>query len=658
LANQFKHRWRGDLLIVLGLLCLLFLSFIAFLNWMLALAGLAILALSVSWFLYNESQFDKELVEYVAGLSYRLKKVGDEALLQMPIGIVLYNENKRIEWCNPYVARIAGGDGTQIGKPLNDLSEDIGKLIMSDKDSSIVTINRRKYRARVRRDNRLLYFNDITDVLEIKKKYYNQQTVLALIFLDNYDEITRGLDDQVRSTINNETTSVIKSWASHHGIYLRRTASDRFLAVMNEQLLHDVEKAHFSVLDKVREITVPLSHIPLTLSIGVGAGTDTLEELGAYAQSALDLGLGRGGDQAVIKRPNGDVKFYGGKTNPVEKRTRVRARVISHALSELMLESDQVMVMGHKAPDLDVIGACIGVLKIAHANGRSAKIVLDGERNVSGVGRLLNEIRKNQDLWTNFIVADRAREMLTKRTLIVVVDTHRPSLVVDPELLDPSLRIVVIDHHRRAEEFINDPVLVYMEPYASSTSELVTELLEYQQNERPLDVIEATAMLGGIAVDTKNFTLRTGFRTFDAASYLRAHGADTILVQKCLCDDLNQFNQRANLIRRTQMYRKNIALVQGEEDKLYDQVLLAQTADTLLMLEGVRTSFVIGRRDDGLVGVSARSLGDVNVQIVMESLGGGGHLNNAATQLKDVTVAEAAKKVARAIDQYYEGGLS
>lgn len=658
MANQFKHRWRSDLLIILGLLCLLFIIFTAFLNWLLALAGVVLLALSIAWFVFNEAQFDKELVEYVAGLSYRLKEVGGEALLQMPIGIILYDENGRVVWCNPELNKIAGEERTEIGQMLNDISAELSKLILSDKDSSIITIRNRQYRVRLRRNERLLYFTDITDVLEIKKKYFNEQAVLALIFLDNYDEVTQGLEDQIRSTINNKTTSVIKEWASQHGIYLRRTASDRFLAVMNEKLLHSVEEEHFSVLDKVREITVPYSHIPLTVSIGVGAGAASLEELGSYSQSALDLGLGRGGDQAVIKRPDGKVKFYGGKSNPIEKRTRVRARVISHALTELMLESDQVMIMGHKAPDLDAIGSCIGLLKIAHASGRSAKIILDGQHEVTGVARLISEIQKNRDLWACFISAEEAHALVTRRTLVVIADTHRPSLVVDPQLLESVHRVVVIDHHRRAEEFIKDPVLVYMEPYASSTAELVTELLEYQPNERPLDVIEATAMLGGIALDTKNFTLRTGFRTFDAASYLRAHGADTILVQKFLCDDLGQFNQRAELIRRTDIYHSHIALVAGEQDKAYSQVLLAQTADTLLMLEGIRTSFVIGRRDDGKIGISARSLGDINVQIIMESLGGGGHLNNAAAQLDTGTVEEAVRQVRQAIDQYIEGGLS
>jgi c-di-AMP phosphodiesterase-like protein len=315
------------------------------------------------------------------------------------------------------------------------------------------------------------------------------------------------------------------------------------------------------------------------------------------------------------------------------------------------------MIMGHTIPDLDSIGSCIGILKIAQANGRNAKIILDRD-NSPDIGRLLSEIDRDRNLRGQFITAEEAKERVSRKTLVVVTDTHRPTLVAAPGLLNLPVRVVVIDHHRRAEESISNPVLIYMEPYASSACELVTELLEYQQNKHPLEVIEATALLGGIAVDTKNFTLRTGFRTFDAASYLRAHGADTILVQKFLSDTLSQFNRRAGLIRRTNIYKDHIAFIVGEADETYEQVLIAQAADTLLTLEGIRSSFVVALRPDGQVGVSARSLGDINVQIIMESLGGGGHLTNAAVQLENVTVDEAAARVKDAIDRYLEGGLT
>ncbi len=273
--------------------------------------------------------------------------------------------------------------------------------------------------------------------------------------------------------------------------------------------------------------------MPLTLSIGIGTNSPSLPELGALAQSSLDLALGRGGDQVAIKQPNGKVKFYGGKTNPMEKRTRVRARVISHALKELILESEQVFIMGHKYPDMDAIGAAIGILKVAQMNQKEAFIIIDTSRIDSGVQRLLEEVKKQTELWSRFISPEQALELATEDTLLVVVDTHKPSLVIEERLLLRLDRVVVIDHHRRGEEFIQDPILVYMEPYASSTSELVTELLEYQPKRSKLSMLEATALLAGIVVDTKSFTLRTGSRTFDAASYLRAQGADTTLVQNC-----------------------------------------------------------------------------------------------------------------------------
>lgn len=657
MINGLNHRRFGAWLAVPGLLSLVFLFIVAFFNWMLALSGVILLTASAFWLVYGERRLDEEMTRYISGLSYRLKQAGDEALLQMPIGIILYNEVHQIEWNNPYLNAIAGDRETWIGKSLKDVSEALAGLIKSDHDESLIEIGEKYYRVRVKKNERLVYLQDVTNQVRIRRLYEEERTVLALIFLDNYDEVTQGLEDQIRSTLNNETTALIKAWATQHHIYLRRTASDRFLAVLNERTLKRAEEGHFDLLDKVREKTVPLSHIPLTLSIGIGAGATELEDLGAYAQSALDLGLGRGGDQVVIKRPNGEVKFYGGKSNPVEKRTRVRARVISHALSELMIESDQVMIMGHTIPDLDSIGSCIGILKIAQANGRNAKIILDRD-NSPDIGRLLSEIDRDRNLRGQFITAEEAKERVSRKTLVVVTDTHRPTLVAAPGLLNLPVRVVVIDHHRRAEESISNPVLIYMEPYASSACELVTELLEYQQNKHPLEVIEATALLGGIAVDTKNFTLRTGFRTFDAASYLRAHGADTILVQKFLSDTLSQFNRRAGLIRRTNIYKDHIAFIVGEADETYEQVLIAQAADTLLTLEGIRSSFVVALRPDGQVGVSARSLGDINVQIIMESLGGGGHLTNAAVQLENVTVDEAAARVKDAIDRYLEGGLT
>ncbi|MCL6617422.1 MAG: DHH family phosphoesterase, partial [Anoxybacillus ayderensis] len=376
----------------------------------------------------------------------------------------------------------------------------------------------------------------------------------------------------------------------------------------------------------------------------------------ALAQSSLDLALGRGGDQVAIKQPNGKVKFYGGKTNPMEKRTRVRARVISHALKELILESEQVFIMGHKYPDMDAIGAAIGILKVAQMNQKEAFIIIDTSRIDSGVQRLLEEVKKQTELWSRFISPEQALELASEDTLLVVVDTHKPSLVIEERLLLRLDRVVVIDHHRRGEEFIQDPILVYMEPYASSTSELVTELLEYQPKRSKLSMLEATALLVGIVVDTKSFTLRTGSRTFDAASYLRAQGADTTLVQKLLKENIEHYVKRAKIIENAIIDEHGFAIAKGNVNETYDPVLIAQAADTLLSLHGVVASFVISKRNDQTIGISARSLGDVNVQLIMEKLDGGGHLTNAATQLANVTMDEAEKRLRAAIREYIEGG--
>ncbi len=426
------------------------------------------------------------------------------------------------------------------------------------------------------------------------------------------------------------------------------------MILLNEKIFRDLETGKFSILDTVRE-TTGKENVPLTLSIGMGVGDHPLPELGELAQSSLDLALGRGGDQVAIKLPNGKVKFYGGKTNPMEKRTRVRARVISHALKELMVESDQVIVMGHKFPDMDAIGASIGIRKAAELNQIDGYIVVDFDHIDISVQRLIEKMKDYPELYSKLISPDEAMEIITDHTLLVVVDTHKPSLVIEERLLGKTDRIVVMDHHRRSEDFIKKPLLVYMEPYASSTAELVTELLEYQPKDKKLNSLEATALLSGIIVDTKSFTLRTGSRTFDAASYLRTQGADTVMVQNFLKEDIDTYIKRSKLIETVELYREGIAIASAEENEVYNPVTIAQAADILLTMDQVTASFVISKRAENLVGISARSLGEINVQIIMEALGGGGHLSNAAVQLEGYEVVEAELKLKQVIDEYLEG---
>ncbi|MGD6819022.1 DHH family phosphoesterase [Metabacillus sp. 113a] len=632
------------------------LAFLFYYNWILSFACLLLTGLTLVILIQADAKMKLDMEDYISTLSYRLKKVGEEALMEMPIGIMLFNDQYYIEWTNPFLASCFDED-TLVGRTLYDVAEGLIPLIKQEVDSETISLHDRKFKVIIKRDERLLYFFDVTEQKEIEKQYKNERTVLALIFLDNYDEVTQGMDDQTKSTINSEVTSLLNKWGNDQGLFLKRVSSERFLAVMNENILEKLEKTKFSVLDEVRERT-SVYNISLTLSVGIGAGHHSLQELGDLAQSSLDLALGRGGDQVAIKQPSGKVKFYGGKTNPMEKRTRVRARVISHAMTEIVTASDKVLIMGHKYPDMDAVGAAIGVLKVAEVNGKEAYILLDQNEIDSSVKRLVEELKLHSELWSHFINPEDAYDLVSDKTVLVVVDTHKPSLVLDEKLLSKVHDKVVIDHHRRGEEFIKDPLLVYMEPYASSTAELVTELLEYQPKRLKLKMIEATALLAGIIVDTKSFTLRTGSRTFDAASYLRSKGADTILVQKFMKEDIEHFVKRSKLIQNTELLDNGIALSKAEEgDGHFDQVIIAQAADTLLSMSGVSASFVLARRNEGTIGISARSLGDVNVQLIMEALEGGGHLTNAATQLPDITAAEAEERLKQAIGDYFEGGM-
>jgi cyclic-di-AMP phosphodiesterase len=627
---------------------------LAYYNWILSLVGLFLIIPPFYYMLVIDSRQRKEMEDYISTLSYRVKRVGEEALMEMPIGIMLINDEYSIEWTNPFLSSYFDED-TLIGRSLYEIADTLIPLIKQEVGTEIITLHERKFRVILKSEEKLLYFFDVTEQKEIEQMYHDERTVIAVIFLDNYDELTQGMDDQMRGSINNMVTSTLNKWAQDNGIFLKRISSERFIAVFNEAILLLLEKGKFTVLDEVREMTSK-QNISFTLSIGVGAGTPSLPELGVLAQSSLDLALGRGGDQVAIKHPNGKVKFFGGKTNPVEKRTRVRARVISHALKDLITASDKVIIMGHKNPDMDSIGSSIGIYKVAQMNQKDAYIVLNTQEMDGAVHRLMEEIRHQEQLFSRFIGPEEALEISTEKTLLVIVDTHKPALVIEERLLNKIDNVVVIDHHRRGEEFIANPVLVYMEPYASSTAELVTEFLEYQPKRGKIEMIEATALLAGIVVDTKSFTLRTGARTFDAASYLRGQGADTILVQKFLKESVETYIKRAKLIESVVFYRDGIAIAKGDEGELYDQVLLAQAADTLLTMDGVAASFVLAKRNEGMIGISARSLGKVNVQVIMEKLQGGGHLTNAATQLTGISIIEAERQLKLAIEDYLEGG--
>lgn len=654
MLEHYQKKIRNKYVWATYVLSFLMICFLFYFQWVIGLLFGILLLISLYYDKREEKRIQKRHINYISKLSYQVENAGKTVFFNMPIGIIIYDENYHIEWVNPYIYELNDRESV-LKKSLDVYSDELISQIKEEKEVVWLTINHLQFKTKIDQTNRTLYLFNRTEEKQLEKLFSDEQVVLATIYLDNYEEISRNMSDNVKSRLNSEVTSTLNKWADDYHFYLKRTSQDRFIAVLTQETLALLEKSRFEILDEIRTLNLEeVQRNPITLSIGIGTGNVTIPELAKLAQSSLDLALGRGGDQIAIRDETGKVRFYGGKTNPMEKRTRVRARVISHALKELVKESDNVIIMGHKAPDMDSLGSTIGVLNIATSNDVEGYIVFDENDVTTGVSRVIEKVKQEEGLWKHFIGPEEAEAIYTSRSLVVVVDTHRPSLVAHEKLLRNAEYKVVIDHHRRGEEFINNPTLVYMEPYASSTSELVTELIEYQPNKKKLSTLEATSLLAGIIVDTKSFALRTGSRTFDAASYLRSKGADPVLIQKFLKEDLNTLRKRNKLIETAYIYRDSLAIAKSDED-FYNQIIIAQTADTLLTIDHVAASFVIARRNEETISISARSLGDVNVQLIMEEMHGGGHLTNAATQLQDMSMEEVETMLKEKIEIYFEG---
>ncbi|MFD0716142.1 DHH family phosphoesterase [Paenibacillus sp. GCM10027626] len=629
--HGMHHSWAFVLMVLLAVA-------LAFYEWKLGVLGLLLASGLGVYSVLAERAFRRDLKTYIGTLSYRVKRAGNEVISELPFGIILYTDDKTIEWHNSFVSHMLERESV-VGEPLIELFPTLSQA--KDREGTVeVAIGNSVYELMFRFDERLLYIRDITQRWQLAKRYEEEKLALGIVTMDNLEEVTQGMDDQQRSLLLSKVTAEITEWAQKFQLYIKRLTSDRYLLITDQKTLKQLELSRFVILDEVREMTLE-QKIPMTLSIGFAAGADSIVELGQWAQSSLDIALGRGGDQAAVKSGQRQ-SFYGGKSNAVEKRTRVRARVVAHALRDLIRESDTVVIMGHRMPDMDAIGAAVGVMKAAQQFGKEAFIVLEGIN--PAIQKMIEMLCEDDKFAKRFVSPEQALGILDSSTLVVVVDTHKASMVKEPRLVTEAKKVVVIDHHRRGEEFINNALLVYMEPYASSTCELVTELLQYIHDRVVLDVREATSLLAGITVDTKSFSLRTGSRTFEAASFLRRNGADSTLIQRMLKEDLAEYIKKAEMIRHAEIVYEHIAIAVTEPGQKYSQLLIAQSADTLLNMTDVLASFVIGERTDGLIGVSARSLGHMNVQIVMERMGGGGHLTNAAAQLEG-TVAEVAQRL-------------
>lgn len=623
------------------------------------LALILIFILTVAFAIYGTYILANNANSFAVNLSYRIKRSEQEAMIKMPLGILLYDSDHQIQWVNPYLQLYLKNDDL-IGHTIESVDPNLNKLLneaikAKTSENQTVRWDGHDFEMVVQDNLGVIYLLDITRYAQIERKYKAERLAIGQVFIDNYDELSETMHDQELTSMSSYVQNTLSDYAKKFNAYLKRIDEDHFLLLAHMQDLDKMEEDKFSVLDKVRQET-SRNNTPLTLSIGIAFGSDSLTEIANQAQSNLDLALGRGGDQVVLRQPGKDAHFYGGKSNPMEKRTRVRARMVSQAISELFKDADRVFVVGHQRPDMDSVGSGIGVVKIARLHGVKANFVLDTNKTNYDVGRLVTRMqhaKKDNDI---FIDPNEALEEATDKSLLVMVDHSKYSITYSQDLYDRlKNRIIVIDHHRRGEEFPENPMLTYVEPYASSACELVTEMIEYQQpanGKRVLTDLEATAMLAGIVVDSKEFSLRTGTRTFDAASYLRSIGASSAVVSELLKEDIDSFLEKTHLIATLKMVRPGMAVLVGPNDKIIDPIVTAQAADTALDLKNVEASFAITRRSQDTIGISARSMGKINVQIIMEKLGGGGHLSNAATQIKNVTVEEAENRLLKAIDEY------
>ena len=622
------------------------------------LAMVLLFILTIIFVIYGIYVLAGNTNNYAANLSYRIKRGEQEAMIKMPLGIMLYDKDRQIQWINPYLQMYLHGKDI-IGSSISSVDKELAKYVddaikSNSNQNKIIKWGDRKFEMVVQDDLGVVYLLDITRYANIEEQHKQERLAIGLIFIDNYDELSQSMSDQNLTNMSSYVQNALSNYAGQFNSYLKRIDEDHFILLTHMHDLAKMEEDKFSILDKVRTES-SRKNMPLTLSIGIAFGSESLNEIADQAQSNLDLALGRGGDQVVVKQSGHEAHFYGGKSNPMEKRTRVRARMVSQALVELFKGVDHVFVQGHRNPDLDAIGSAIGIVKIARIHGVKASVVLDVDHVNYDVGRLIAKMQAAGIDKDVFISPKDALEEATDESLLVLTDHSKYSITYDPELYDRlKNRLIIIDHHRRGEEFPENPMLVYIEPYASSTCELVTEMIEYQPQggEGVLTDLEASAMLAGITVDSKEFSLRTGTRTFDAASYLRSIGADTQVVSELLKENIDNYLQRSHLVSTIDMIEPDMALLVGEENKIYDPIITAQAADTALSLEHVDASFALTRRSKDAVGISARSMGNVNVQVIMEKLGGGGHLSNAATQLKGITIEEAKVKLLGAINDY------
>ena len=629
-------------------------------RWILPLTIVYILVVAYAVFADNKRK--NELSESLKDLTMTVDTAAKTSLINSPFPLVILETNGKIIWrSSKFVSEFANID---IQNYLNDLIYDIKQEIERKKegaDKSVILqteIGSRTYKIFGRFVNSkktnntdytiILYFIDETENIKLQKEYTDSKSCVEIIMIDNYEENMQLIDGEEKPQITAEIDKCIFDWTNETNGILIKSDRDRYLYIFEQRYLEQVKQDKFSILDKIKEIKTK-ENVQFTLSIAVSNEGITDKEKYKSAQIAMDIILGRGGDQAVI-RENEIYKFFGGRAQEVEKRTKVKARVVAHALENLIKESNKVMIMGHTNPDIDAMGSAMGIYRLAKDLGKNAYIVTSNETTtLQSFKESLMEEPEYEDILINKEVAE---ENIDEETLLVIVDTHKTNYVEAPELLNKTEKIVVIDHHRRSADYIENATLTFQEVYASSAAELVTEILQYATTKINLKTIEAESLYAGIMMDTKNFTFKTGVRTFEAAAYLRKCGVDIIRVKKWFQSDLASFNKIAEIVKKAEIVNDSIAIASYNRKTKDASLICAKAADELLTISNITASFVLGNIGEKIC-ISGRSIGDINVQVILEKLGGGGHITLAGAQVEGMTMEEVKQELIIRINEYF-----
>lgn len=600
-----------------------------------------------------------ELSDHLQDLTFNIDKLAKNTMVNSPFPLVIAETNGNMIWkSNKFTQEFANID---INNILGDLLKQIKLEIENNEESTEQSIHKEleignkiyeilgRYTKSKEEYICTIYFIDETKCVELEKEYYNSQICVGLIMIDNFEEVNQRISDEDKPLLTAQIEKTIYDWASEFQGLVVKAERDTFVCIFEQRYLAELEEKKFNILDTIKELELS-DKIQITLSISVSTEGQSNYEKYKSAQAGLDIALGRGGDQTVV-RENGKYQFFGGRTQELEKRTKVKARIVSHALQELMQEAKNVMIMGHTNGDIDSMGASMGLYRLAKSLNVEAYIV----NNSTGISleNFMEAAKEEKEYQEVIINKAEALSKISAETLLIIVDTHKRSYVEVPELLEETGKIAIIDHHRKSPDFIEEAILTFHEVYASSACELVTEILEYAPKEIELTTIEAEALYAGIMMDTKNFTFKTGVRTFEAAAYLRKCGIDIIRVKKWFQSDLKTYTKISKIIDNAEIINDTIGISIYDENDKDANVICAKAADELLTISDITASFVIGKLGDKVC-ISGRSIGDINVQIILEKLGGGGHITLAGAQVEGLSIGEVKNLLIEKINEYFE----